>query len=488
MAAPQEIVFASSDPKVSRAVSRQLDQGTLRKLAPKIYSTNLADAPEAIVQRNLFLILGHLYPKALLSHRSAMEFQPTATGQLFLTYTYTRKILLPGITLRFLEGPPPAEGDRIFSGQLHVSQRERAFLENLQTSRKHGPDSKTLSFPELEERLEQIIRVNGEEALNAMRDRAQVLSVKLGMKKEFSMLNKLCSALLSTHPAKMLTSPVAAARAMGSPYDPARIELFASLFQTLQKSEFKYHPEPNTSTRAFRNFAFFESYFSNYIEGTVFELPEAREIVASQRPLTARNEDSHDILGTYQLVSSPEEMQLLPETANDLLDILKRRHKILLSARKEQLPGQFKTQNNFAGQTAFVDRYLVRGTLIKAFDYYRVLVHPFARAAYLMFVISEVHPFQDGNGRIARVMMNAELVHGNQAKIIIPTVYRDDYLGTLRQLTRRKDPISYLRMLARAHAFSATIAGEDEQVMERQLERSNAFMEHTEGILQDISD
>ena len=27
-----------------------------------------------------------------------------------------------------------------------------------------------------------------------------------------------------------------------------------------------------------------------------------------------------------------------------------------------------------------------------------------------MFLISEVHPFDDGNGRIARVMMNAELV------------------------------------------------------------------------------
>ncbi|GAI76162.1 unnamed protein product, partial [marine sediment metagenome] len=28
----------------------------------------------------------------------------------------------------------------------------------------------------------------------------------------------------------------------------------------------------------------------------------------------------------------------------------------------------------------------------------------------IMFVISEIHPFLDGNGRIARVMMNAELV------------------------------------------------------------------------------
>jgi Fic/DOC family protein len=38
------------------------------------------------------------------------------------------------------------------------------------------------------------------------------------------------------------------------------------------------------------------------------------------------------------------------------------------------------------------------------------------RAVYTMFHISEVHPFDDGNGRVARVMMNAELVAGRQAR------------------------------------------------------------------------
>jgi len=33
-------------------------------------------------------------------------------------------------------------------------------------------------------------------------------------------------------------------------------------------------------------------------------------------------------------------------------------------------------------------------------------------------MICEIHPFLDGNGRIARVMINAELVSANQSKII----------------------------------------------------------------------
>jgi Fic family protein len=65
-----------------------------------------------------------------------------------------------------------------------------------------------------------------------------------------------------------------------------------------------------------------------------------------------------------------------------------------------------------------------------------------------MFVISEIHPFLDGNGRIARVMINAELVTTGQTRIIIPTVYRDDYLGALRRLTRNNDPQVYIKDVA----------------------------------------
>ena len=82
------------------------------------------------------------------------------------------------------------------------------------------------------------------------------------------------------------------------------------------------------------------------------------------------------------------------------------RHKILLSARAEKEPGKFKDRNVFAGQTSFVDFSLTRGTLIKAFNFYKGLQSSFSKAAYIMFILTEVHPFLDGNGRIARIFMN----------------------------------------------------------------------------------
>lgn len=483
----QEVIFGSSDVGISKQISKLEKRGEIRKIAPRLYTSNLEDSPELIVRRNLFSILAKLYPNAILSHRSAIEFKPTATGQIFLTYKYTRKAKLPGIIIHFLKGSKAIEGDRPLAGNLYVSQKERALLENLQSSRKTGSTSKTLAFPKIEEELEKIIRINGETALNQFRDKARSIAEQLEMEKEFTKLDKLISALLTTHPSKILKSPLAAARAFGVPYDPNRLEILEILFRALEQQAFKYRPEPNTKHQAFRNFAFFESYFSNYIEGTRFSVDDAKQIIASQKPIPSRMHDSHDVLGTYQIVSNRKEMTRVPASPEELIELLKYRHQILLSARIEKKPGEFKERNNYAGQTAFVDFNLVRGTLIKSFDFYQALQHPFGKAAYMMFAISEIHPFLDGNGRIARLMMNAELVNAKQSKIIIPTVFRDDYLGALRKLTRQGEPNAYIRMLLRANDFSETIHGSDLDEMENKLRNSNAFLEHNEGNLKIIN-
>jgi Fic family protein len=100
----------------------------------------------------------------------------------------------------------------------------------------------------------------------------------------------------------------------------------------------------------------------------------------------------------------------------------------------------------------------------------------------MMFMISEVHPFSDGNGRISRIMMNAELVKQAQTRIIIPTIFRDDYILTLRRLTRDNDPQPYIKMLDKAQRFSQTIVGSID-FMQDHLESCNAFKEPTEGKL-----
>lgn len=476
-----ELIFASADRKENYKVSKMLREKKIRKIAPRIYTTNLEEEPALIIKRNILEILGNLYPGAVLSHRSAFEFTPTITNQIFVTYSYTKKIKLPGVTINFLEGKGPVENDNRLFGDLYTSSKERAFLENLQITKKSGPDSKSLSRPQIEEKLDDILRIHGIDELNRVRDKARKVSVALDMNKEFGLLNKIIGALFSTKPSKVLKSDLVLSRAAGLPYDKNRIELLEILFHYLHNNEFKNRPENNTTPNSFRNFAFFESYFSNYIEGTVFEVSEAKQIIDSGIPLPMRSDDSHDVIGTYQIVSNRQEMQIIPSNENELLEILQSRHKILLSSRIDKKPGQFKERNNRAGNTFFVDYKLVRGTLIRGFEYYKVLTNPFARAAYMKFLISEIHPFEDGNGRIARVMMNAELVNRNQCKIIIPTVYRDDYLLSLKRLTNLKDPVPFVEMLLKVYKFSQQLNFELYDELHYFLESRHAFYEPDEG-------
>ena len=98
---------------------------------------------------------------------------------------------------------------------------------------------------------------------------------------------------------------------------------------------------------------------------------------------------------------------------------------------------------------------LVIGTLKIGYDLLQGLTEPFARGLFLHCLIAEVHPFDDGNGRISRLHFTAELLRADQAHVIIPTVYRDDYINGMRSLTRRRDPAPITRATLRAQETSA---------------------------------
>jgi Fic family protein len=111
-----------------------------------------------------------------------------------------------------------------------------------------------------------------------------------------------------------------------------------------------------------------------------------------------------------------------------------------MRSRPDKRPRQWKEYANQAGLTSFVDPGLARGTLHEGFKLYRSLSEPLARALFMMFMISKVYPFDAGNGRLARLMTNAELISTGQCRIIVTTHAREGYLDALRRLSRQSDP------------------------------------------------
>jgi len=423
-------------------------------------------------------IISRLFPKAMITHRTAFDYQPTRDGDVYLTAGTTRDVAYPGLILHFRRGPGPLEDDPGFL-EIRASSLPRLLLENLSTTHP-STKSRVAPLPELERRLEQTLHARGEDELNAIRDRAKTIAHELGWMREFDRLDGIIGALLGTRTGH-LSSAVGRARASGAPFDERCVERLQLLFGELRTRalpllEDRWLDVP----RHFTNKAFFDAYFSNYIEGTTFRIEEAERIIFDNQVPDDRPVDAHDIMGTYRIVSDRSEMQRTPATSEDLIDILRHRHATVLAQRPEASPGSFKTKPNYAGETQFVHPEYVVGTLAKGMELHIDLEGGLPRAVFMMFLISDVHPFVDGNGRLARIMMNVELVAANRPTTIVPTVFRDDYLLALRALTRRHRPQPLVDALVKAQRFS-TLDFSDYPRVQLELERRNWFREPGEA-------
>lgn len=195
-----EVIIGSSDSRTSKLLARLKREKLVVRLAPRLYTTNLTDSPETIVKRNLWSIVGKLWPGARLSYRTAFEYAPH-DGHVFLGYSYTRKAVLPGVTIHFISTPESLPSDYPFMEGLGVSSYARALLENLEPDRTQGGVEKCLSAEMIEERLEAEFATGGEVALNKLRDEARVIAGITGSEYGFSRLDKMVGALLSTRPA-----------------------------------------------------------------------------------------------------------------------------------------------------------------------------------------------------------------------------------------------------------------------------------------------
>lgn len=472
----QDIVF--TDQADSAVLTRAVERGTLRRLATGIYTGAVEDDPSEVVKRNLHRILGHELEEAVIVDRSARRAGPVE-GLLVVDHKRRRPLELPGITVLPRRGPGHVAGDMPMPEGLWLSSIPRQLLDNLNRTR--SSQRRTLTDEEVEEWVDTLIRERGEEGINRLRDDARSLAEPLSRQSEFKRLDQIISAALTTGDVRILRSERLAARASGEPFDEQRIAVFEALAtDLLDRVSMHINALPMDEPRR-RLLPFYEAYFSNYIEGTEFTLEEAAAIVFENAVPEDRPADAHDILGTYEVVSNPAEMSRVPHSPEELEEILCSRHARLMGGRPDKLPGQFKKKANRAGSTEFVHPTLVEGTLRRGFEIGRQVVAPLSRAVYMMFLVAEVHPFTDGNGRVARTIMNSELVSCGEMRIVIPTVYRNNYLAALKGATHSGNYAGLYATLDYAQRWTAQVDFTTRDTAEADLVRTNALRDATEA-------
>ena len=470
------LLFAGDWPR--QTLADRANRGELVRVAPGVYSTERSLEPELIVSRHWPEIVGHLFPRAVITDRSAVTGGPV-DGYLYLAHAAReRESALPGLIVRARRGLGPIDGDIPLPGGLYQASKGRALIENTFVSRSRGGHPRrTLSEDELADWIDRLAMVDGPERLHRERASADSLAEILEADgAHVALVGRLVGAALGT--VQVQTGSAAlSARQAGQTYDRARMTTFGILIDALRDSAPQNRPVADPVDDRYRFLPFFEAYFSNFIEGTEFELSDAVAIVYDGVQLPGRSDDSHDLLGTYRVVNDLAEMSTVARDPEEFIQLLRSRHATILAGRPEKNPGIFKQAANRAGQSTFVLPGLVAGTLRAGWTRLDELDTPFERAVYTTFLVSEVHPFDDGNGRVARVMMNAELVAGRQSRILVPTVFRDDYLDGLRMLTRQDEPRVLIKALRYANDYTSQIPFTTTATAQQALEATHAFNE-----------
>ena len=177
------------------------------------------------------------------------------------------------------------------------------------------------------------------------------------------------------------------------------------------------------------------TYHSNAIEGSTLTLRDTALIVEGREPNTgkslreiyeARNHDRALRLVEKWADSRPTE----PLTEADLLAV----HKEVLADVHPDDAGRFRAGRVLITGTRFVPPgspkfpELIAGLLALAA---RPGVAPAVQAAELHYNLVAVHPFVDGNGRTARLLMNHHLLRHGHPHAVIPVERRAEYLAAL---------------------------------------------------------
>jgi hypothetical protein len=441
------------------------------------------DDPGALAFSHWHEIVQWAFPDAIVSHRTAISLRPEKDA-VFLTRpvsTY-RNYKIGPLTISVTPGDVKV-ATRPIGKELHASDDARAWLENLSASRRRGGISRALGQAALEAELEKIMTRNGESYLKAVRCEANDVASQLGLEKEAARLDALIGGLCATRPhAGILKSTRAIARADREPFDHHVVGCFDALMIALGDSELPAI-KVSLDRHSWRHQAFMESFFSNYIEGTQFLLSEAEEIVFDRRVDESRHADSHDILAVYDIAVDADEMVNTPSTPEEFRQLLTRRHAFLMHDRPDKRPGQWKEKPNQAGNIIFAAPESVNGTLMQGFERYLDVPSGFARAVFIHFVITQVHPFDDGNGRLARLFLSAELVSADESKIIIPNVKRDDYINGLRLANTEEDFRTMLKVMTQLYRYTAALPWRDYNELVDTLKEHHAFDDPDDGLI-----
>lgn len=221
------------------------------------------------------------------------------------------------------------------------------------------------------------------------------------------------------------------------------------------------------------------NYNSNAIEGNTLTYGETRSLIL--HGLTAQGKpmrDHLDIEGHDTAIKAIEDAISGHRELNEVF--IRNLHRILLQepyekeaetpdgtvVRRTITIGDYKTAPNnvrtSTGETYyFTPPDQVKSAMSDLIDWYRSKEregeHPVIIAATFHYRFVRIHPFDDGNGRMARLLMNMILIKHGYTVSLIQHDDRDGYLGQLEKADKTEDLTEFINYIANSCEYSLNL-------------------------------
>lgn len=193
------------------------------------------------------------------------------------------------------------------------------------------------------------------------------------------------------------------------------------------------------------------TYNSNAIEGNTLTFGETAFFL--REGLTSEGRPLKDYLEAKNHVEAIDGLKEIIKGKRILTEgLIKELHAVLLkgveytqalgkggqSVQKRVTPGQYKSQPNhvltLSGRVHhYTDPLHVRDEMEKLVAWYHQSseLHPVDKGARFHYQFVKIHPFDDGNGRLARILMNLILMSEGYPPCVIQRRHRKQYLSAL---------------------------------------------------------
>ncbi|HEX2836833.1 MAG TPA: Fic family protein [Phycisphaerales bacterium] len=189
------------------------------------------------------------------------------------------------------------------------------------------------------------------------------------------------------------------------------------------------------------------TYHSNAIEGSTLTLRETQLVLEGRSPANKSLREVYEARNHDRALRMVEEWAAtrpasVPLTEQDLLAV----HAHVMADIDTPSAGRLRTERVLIQGTRFIPPGSHKfGELLPALLSLanRPGIHPVAQAAELHYNLVAVHPFNDGNGRTARLLMNYHLMRNGYPFAIIEVERRAEYLAALEEAnTGRWEPFA----------------------------------------------